>query len=490
MSAWLSLNGMLTTGNVDSYTKFVGALPSHDFDTRPVQIVPYFNPGTDFTIPSNARYPDPSPNHEVDSLCIALIRMAPMTRVTWKMWNELRSKHGIKRTVTYTERRNLRSVDLGFERHPFTVVDRDAKRPEKYVGVAQELYDRYFKGTLLYDGKTQECAFSLMKPEEGEYKTYTRGYNRYDREKNEPFVRLHPEYLKNASDGNIFETVLHEIAHALRWRIKRKLQVRDGHDWMWQQIYLKIGGDGSIRDDKFTQVGTASRIDCVYVCRNETRENIKCAFRISKYKIPFEYDDSYTELIGSDGCCALHHQTFQRLTAEAPVDVEISKSDTGVVTITKDDVMLASSKHATECLVDALTEMRDAAKETEFCTELVDFLNVVGVELERHRNATTIRDLYAVKIPLDRMCLSYLDLINSYDDTDVRKQIYDATDASTKITEHYAFALYTIDPKRLVAFGDYERLKKFLVRQGEREEELLWKQRGREKRQQKKMKLI
>lgn len=410
----------------------MGELPSHDAGEMPLMLIPYFKPGTTQPpVPSNATYPDPSPN-DADTKYIELLRRTKFQPITMAMWNEIRKGEGIQRTFTYHPRRHLKGTDVGSVRNPIQIVKCDTDLPNKYVRAAQKLFDTYF--TTMFATHPQTCTFGVMEKSDEKYQGYIRGYFGVDPKLGE-YIRIHPEFLYNTNDRCILNLLLHEISHALRSRIDRTFQIRGGHDWIWQRICLNIGGDGWPTDSAFDKPESTRTPACVYTCKST--DKTVCVFRISKYDAPYEYDDSYTQIVDAEtGCCAQHGTTFQREPSKGlppklaqPVDVEISKSRSdGIVTIVKDDAMFKYSKSATSSLVTNISSHLSHLKTSEDGkrqrTDMDDDVSKFKAEINKHidsfNKSTTIRELYGHKVIIDELCKRF---IISHTDKETRNKL-------------------------------------------------------------------
>lgn len=78
-------------------------------------------------------------------------------------------------------------------------------------------------------------------------------------------IFLSRDYIECNSEKEIYNTILHEIAHALR-------PAKEHHSKEWRELFIKIGGNGRIKSDARMPKGKYS-----YKCP-------KCDTRYEKYR--------------------------------------------------------------------------------------------------------------------------------------------------------------------------------------------------------------
>lgn len=401
MSAWYALTFPHITNGPGK--RYVGPLPPH-IDHTHAHLIPYVSSVGSASAPwvagveGGPTYPDPSP-HAVDQPYIDVLKTSTWPVITMNEWNEAKKSVGMPSAYEFYVRRSLRSTDLGGERFPVMYVDKTVS--DKYVAATQFLLDTHFKPWV-------RGTASLMEPHETYYKKMTRAYV----EPSKGVFKLHPLYVTNADDRSILMTVVHEIAHMLREVTDRNFQVDNGHDWFWQQICLRIGGDGHVYNKAFVTSEHTLRGSYVFTCTQSNSRGATCIFHIPKFKT-FTYDDRYTRLVGEEsGTCAKHTQPFQRtFWDDSSRPAVVVRGTDGIVTLVMDTVEFNGVKTA------ALTYIREVKRlTTPESTKRVNMDPLADLEtltlLEHAVNASV--DMTSVYAAARRTGLTCLPLIQKY----------------------------------------------------------------------------
>ena len=84
-------------------------------------------------------------------------------------------------------------------------------------------------------------------------------------------IYLSTEYVKHAKEAQVRQTILHEIAHAM-------LDSGHGHDELWRNLFISIGGDGAQRRKAKIDFRYVGACDCV-------TDNEWAAHRMGKIKV-------------------------------------------------------------------------------------------------------------------------------------------------------------------------------------------------------------